>query len=223
MLEGIRCARRGVRGGEPPSITRARCVRAEGDERLDGRRGHGVLLRLGLVVRSARQPLSLFLKAHSAQVEIDSPYADPMSSRLRIESVDVGPADLPAQLPAEARLLRQIAGPDRPDYFFAVLDEAIAYRTTLTALKEQGVDPDAADPQLIRIDDDGSVDLRVFGIVFAARIAGETPHAGMKDFPVMLAYVIDNTALRDEVLDFKKTVYAAVAFISDIDDETPAV
>ncbi|MBN7793282.1 hypothetical protein LC082_01660 [Microbacterium esteraromaticum] len=61
-----------------------------------------------------------------------------MSSRLRITGIDTGPADLPAQLPAEARLLRQAPGPDRPDYFFAVLDEAIAYRTTLTALKELG-------------------------------------------------------------------------------------
>lgn len=146
-----------------------------------------------------------------------------MSSRLRIESIDIGPGDLPPQLPAEARLLRQIPGPDRPDYFFAVLDEAIAYRTTLAAMQELGVDPDAADPQLIRINDDGTVDLRVFGISFAARNVGEAPHVGMKDFPVSLAYVVDNTALRDETLDFSKLIHAAVAFISDIDDETPAV
>ncbi|UNK70020.1 hypothetical protein [Microbacterium sp. H1-D42] len=146
-----------------------------------------------------------------------------MSSRLRIEAIDVGPADLSPQLPAEARLLRQAPGPDRPDYFFAVLDEAIGYRTTLTELREQGIDPDAADPQLIHVGDDGTVDLRVFGIVFAARIAGEMPHVGMKDFPVTLAYVIDNTALRDEVIDFSKLVYAAVAFITDIDAEAAAV
>ncbi|WDH79571.1 hypothetical protein PTQ19_03765 [Microbacterium esteraromaticum] len=146
-----------------------------------------------------------------------------MSSRLRITGIDTGPADLPAQLPAEARLLRQAPGPDRPDYFFAVLDEAIAYRTTLTALKELGVDPQAADPQLIRIADDDTVDLRVFGIVFAARSAGEMPHAGMKELPVSLAYVVDNTAIRDEVIDFSKLVYAAVAFITDIDAEAAAV
>ncbi|SJN27891.1 hypothetical protein FM104_05780 [Microbacterium esteraromaticum] len=146
-----------------------------------------------------------------------------MSSRLRIVEAETGPADLPAQLPAEARLLRQVPGPDRPDYFFAVLDEAIAYRTTLVALQEQGVNPDAADPRLIRINDDGSVDLRIFGIVFAGRIAGEAPHAGMKNFPVSLAYVIDNSAIQDGALDFAKIVYAAVAFITDIDDESTAV
>jgi len=146
-----------------------------------------------------------------------------MSSRLRIDRIDVGPGDLPPQLPAEARLLRQIPGPDRPDYFFAVLDEPIAYRTTLTAMQEVGVNPDAADPGLIRVHDDGTVDLRVFGIAFAARNVGESPHVGMKELPVTLAYVVDNTALRDETLDFSKLIYAAVAFISDIDDETPAV
>ena len=146
-----------------------------------------------------------------------------MSSRLRIDRIDVGPGDLPPQLPAEGRLLRQIAGPDRPDYFFAVLDEAITYRTTLTAMQELGVNPDAADPQLIRIGDDGTVDLRIFAVSFAARNAGEMPHVGMKDFPVSLAYVIDNTAIRDETLDFSKLVYAAVAFISDIDGETAEV
>ncbi|MGP6170891.1 hypothetical protein ACTU6U_01240 [Microbacterium sp. A196] len=145
-----------------------------------------------------------------------------MSSRLRVTGIDTGPDDLSEQLPAEARLLRQIPGPDRPDYFFAVLDEAIRYRTSLTALRELGVNPDAADPQLIRIHEDGTVDLLVFGIVIAARIAGSHPHAGMKDFPVMLAYVVDNTALRDEVLDFTKIVYSAVGFISDIDSETAA-
>lgn len=143
-----------------------------------------------------------------------------MSSRLRIDGIDMGPDDLRPQLPAEARLLRQIPGPDRPDYFFAVLDEALTYRTTLADLRERGVDPDAADPRLIRIHDDGTVDLRVFGICFAARIAGESPHVGMKDFPVMLAYVIDNTALQDETLELSKVLYAAVASISDIDGET---
>ncbi|MBN7793283.1 hypothetical protein [Microbacterium esteraromaticum] len=63
----------------------------------------------------------------------------------------------------------------------------------------------------------------MFGIVFAARSAGEMPHAGMKEFPVSLAYVVDNTAIRDEVIDFSKLVYAAVAFITDIDAEAAAV
>lgn len=158
-----------------------------------------------------------------AATGIADTYAGFMSSRLRIDRIDLGPGDLPPQLPAEARLLRQIAGADRPDYFFAVLDEAIAYRTTLSAMQKLGVDPGAADPQLIKLNDDGTVDLRVFAIAFAARNVGESPHVGMKELPVSLAYVVDNSALRDETLDLSKLIYVAVAFISDIDGETPTI
>src|SRR5690606_30798026 len=55
-----------VRGGRaaayaaPRSAAQAECARTEGDERRDSHRGHGVLLRLGVVGRSARQPSSLF-------------------------------------------------------------------------------------------------------------------------------------------------------------------
>ncbi|MGB3732497.1 hypothetical protein [Microbacterium sp.] len=145
-----------------------------------------------------------------------------MSSRLRIDRIDVGPGDLASQLPVEAQLLRQLRVPEHPDYFFAVLEQALIYETSLTALEKLGVDPDAADPRLISIGDDGSVFLRVFGIAFAARNAGELPHVGMKDFPVSLAYVVDNTALKDETLDFRKLIHVAVARLTDIDAETPA-
>lgn len=138
-----------------------------------------------------------------------------MSARFRIDRSDVGPDDLPGQLPVEGALLRQIPGSDRSDYFLGVLDRPLSYRTTLDALREQGVDPAAADPQLIRISEDGTVDLGVLGVVFAARLVGEHPHAGMTDFPVMLAYVIDGSAMRDEAVDFSKLVYAAVVTISD--------
>lgn len=142
-----------------------------------------------------------------------------MSARFRIDGIDVGPDDLPAQLPREGALLRQVPGPDRPDYFLGVLDAPLTYRTTLDALRENGVDPASADPRLIRIEDDGTVELGVFGVCFAARIVGQAPHAGMRDFPVMLAYVVDNSVMRDETIDFSKLVYSAVAFLSDA---TPA-
>lgn len=132
-----------------------------------------------------------------------------------IVGVDVGSDDLLAQLPVEARLVRTIPGPDRPDYSLAVASAPVRHRTTLETLASQGIDPASADPQLIRIHDDGTVDLQIFGLVVAARIAGERLHAGMTDFPVMLAYVIDNTLMSDETLDFSKVLYSAVAFVTD--------
>lgn len=133
-----------------------------------------------------------------------------------IDRIDIGPNDLEAQLPKRARLLRVIPGPDRPDYCLAVLEEAVFHRTTLSALQQNGVDPSKADPQMVRVAEDGTVDLQVFGIVICARIAGEQLHQGMRDFPVSLAYVIDSAAMRDETLDFGKILYAAVAFITDL-------
>lgn len=137
---------------------------------------------------------------------------------ITIDGIDIGPDDLAAQLPRQAELLRPIPGPDRPDYALAVMKDApLAFDTTLTALREAGVDPATADPDLIRYHPDGEhVRLFVFGIVLAPRIVGDRIHLSMRGMPVALAYVIDNTAMRDEQLDLTKCFYAAVAFVSSL-------
>lgn len=53
-----------------------------------------------------------------------------------------------------------------------------------------------------------------YSLAGAARIAGEQLHAGMTDFPVMLANVIDNTLMSDETLAFSKMLYSAAAFVT---------
>jgi hypothetical protein len=133
-----------------------------------------------------------------------------------IDGIDLGPDDLAAQLPRAAELVRTIPGPDRPDYVLAVMkDRPLTYDTTLTALRAAGVDPATADPQLIQYHPDGEqVRLHVYGIVIAARIVGEQLHAQMSRMPVVLAFVVDNTLMRDETLAFSKCVYVAVAFVS---------
>ena len=83
-----------------------------------------------------------------------------------------------------------------------------------TALREVVKHRGAA--AIVPVDDQGNVDLRIFGIVFAARLAGEQVQAGMQHLPVNLAYVVDPTAMRDETVDFSKLVFAGVAFITDI-------
>lgn len=138
-----------------------------------------------------------------------------------IDRMDVGPEDLPAQLPVRARLVRVIAGPDRPDYCLAVADRPLRHRTSLEQLRAAGVDPASADPQMIRVDEDGAVDLLVFGLVFAARVQGEQLHAGMRGLAAGLAYVVDNTLLRDPVLDLRKALYVAVVDVADRSDDTP--
>ncbi|KRC61512.1 hypothetical protein ASE14_11695 [Agromyces sp. Root81] len=141
--------------------------------------------------------------------------------KIVITSVDSAPADLVAQLPVHAELVRILPGSDRPDYSLAVAKKPIHFRTTVVALEQAGVDPSSADPQMIRVHEDGSVDLLVFGLVLCARIAGETIHLGMQDFPVNIAYIIDNTQLGDAAVDFSKSYFAAIGLISMDASDSP--
>jgi hypothetical protein len=56
----------------------------------------------------------------------------------------------------------------------------------------------------------------VYAIVVASRSVGTQLHHGMRDFPVNIALVIDNTAVRDDELDFGKLEYVAVGFVDDL-------
>lgn len=126
-----------------------------------------------------------------------------------IDSVDLGPPELAAQLPIRAELRRVIPGPDRPDYCLAVLDTPIVFRPPA------GFDLSRSSPDYLRQDAAGPI-IYVPAIVVAARAVGDQLHPGMKGLGVALAYVIDNTVARDEVIDFAKLHYAAVAFITDV-------
>ena len=141
--------------------------------------------------------------------------------KIVITNVDSAPDDLLEQLPVHAELVRILPGSDRPDYSLAVAKKPIHFRTTVASLEQAGVDPTAADPQMIRVHDDGSVDLLVFGLVLCARVAGETIHLAMKDFPVNIAYIIDNTQLRDASVDFSKSYFAAIGFVSMDASDSP--
>jgi hypothetical protein len=55
------------------------------------------------------------------------------------------------------------------------------------------------------------------GIIIAALVSGTQIHAGMKNFAVYLALVIDHTAGSDEQLDFSKCVSIGWATINDVD------
>lgn len=141
--------------------------------------------------------------------------------KIVITTIDSGPDDLTRQLPIHARLVRILPGADRPDYSLAIVDEPITFRTTVTALQAAGTNVDAADPQMITIHSDGTAEVTVFGLVLASRIEGSTIHLSMKDFPVMIAYIIDNTQMQDPAVDFAKCFYAAIGFVS-MDDAASA-
>jgi len=128
------------------------------------------------------------------------------AATFRIDAFDVGLEGHEPLLPATGTMLRWIAGPDRPDYVLFRFDRPFQWvpgpgvdRTRLSGLSS-GPTP-------------GSV-LVPLGL-FAARMAGERPHPGMRDFPVGLAFVLDESVLHAATLDFSQAEYVAVALISD--------
>lgn len=139
---------------------------------------------------------------------------------ISIDAIDVGPEDLPAQLPCTATLLRMLPGPDRDGYALASLAHPLRFATTTAQLAEGTFDTGRlaqADPATVTVHPDGAVEALVYGVVLAPRIVGDQFHPTMRNFPVALAYVLDPTQMRDPAVDFTKVHYAAVAMISVVD------
>jgi hypothetical protein len=57
--------------------------------------------------------------------------------------------------------------------------------------------------------------VRVDALVVCSRFVGQQLHPGMKDLPVNVAYVIDESALTDPSLDFGKIEYAAIGSLTE--------
>ncbi|MGI5191223.1 hypothetical protein ACQEVI_24005 [Promicromonospora sp. CA-289599] len=139
-----------------------------------------------------------------------------MAPFITLDSLDLGPEDLAAQLPLWVQLRRVVAGPDRPDYVVCVAVRPIGYSTTLDQLNLAGNQRGQIEDDLVVEETgDGRLTLAVPALVMAARIAGQQAHAGMSGFPVNLAYVLHSDVLRDERLDFGKCLPVGVGFVTD--------
>jgi hypothetical protein len=115
--------------------------------------------------------------------------------RLAIDNID-GPRHLADKAPVIVDLVRQIPGPDRPDYWIAALE------TPLSMPAEHH-------------------DREVTHLILAARWVGTAIASGIKHIPVGIAYVIESSLLTDEQLSFAKCRYVAIATASDISTGNP--
>lgn len=106
---------------------------------------------------------------------------------LTVSTVDHAPGDLYDQIPFAVALLRELPGPDRPDYWLGELTAPLRW---------------AAAP-------DGPVE--VSHMVLTARWQGTSIGPGAKQLPVGIAYVTDQSLLEDDELDFAKCEYVASA------------
>lgn len=105
--------------------------------------------------------------------------------RIRVTEVDSAPDDLYAQVPFDIDLIRQIPGPDRPDYWIGKLASPIKWA----------------------FEDESRV---VTHVVVAARLVGEQLRIGMQRTSLNIAYVVDSSLLQDPTLDFAKCAYVAI-------------
>ena len=104
---------------------------------------------------------------------------------VKVTSVDSAPEELYAQTPFTARVLRQIPGPDRPDYLLAELSQPLTWHR------------DAAQ-------------IPVSHLVLCARWVGGVVAPGAIHLPINIAYVVDPSALKNTKLDFGKCYYSAI-------------
>jgi hypothetical protein len=107
--------------------------------------------------------------------------------QLTITGVDYAPAELEEQVPIVIDLIREIPGPDRPDYWLGQVQKPVRW------LKDNH-------------------EIAVTHVIVAARWVGTQIAPGVKDLPVGIAYVTDQTLLSDSNLDFAKCSYVAIGF-----------
>jgi len=109
---------------------------------------------------------------------------------LTIESVDYAPEELYGQTPLRIHLLREIPGPDRPDYWIGKVDIPIKWV-------------------------ENNIEKEITHVILAARWVGTRIEPGVQDLPVGIAYITDPTLLEDKQLDLEKCSYVAIGLSHD--------
>lgn len=101
--------------------------------------------------------------------------------KVKLLSCDYAPADMPEQLPISCEVIRKIPGEDRPDYYLARCEQDIRYNR-----------------YIIRY------------LIIAPRFFGQELKENLDEIALGVAYVGDESLLKDNMLDFNKCTYVAI-------------
>lgn len=104
-----------------------------------------------------------------------------------------------------------LPGPDRNDYFSAIFSRPIKYHPA------PQFDWARTQPEFIATDDAGQY-LWIGAITVASLQKGTRLHVQMRNFPVHVAYIIDNTVGLDDRLDFAKCDLVGWGTINTVPD-----
>jgi hypothetical protein len=115
---------------------------------------------------------------------------------LTITGID-GPRELAEKTPLAIKLIREMPGPDRPDYWLGLLDSPINIGTE-------------------------NHERTVTHLIVSARWAATRIRSGARHLPLGIAYVTDASLLNDSSLDFAKCRYVAIGVGSDTSDRRSA-
>ena len=121
-----------------------------------------------------------------------------------LHDADACPQQLVEQLPLRAQVVRALPGPDRADYCLAVAHEPVRFAITEQQLAATGMVRTRLDPTMYRASDDGLLHGIAFGLVLCARLDGEMVNPAMRHMQVNLAFVMDQSQMRDPALAFDK-------------------
>lgn len=116
---------------------------------------------------------------------------------ITIADVDHAPDDLYDQTPIIIELLKEIPGSDRPDYWLGIAKTPIRWRH-------------------------GKTDQEITHVIVVARWEGTRIEPGIEDMPIGLAYVLDQSLLDNDTLDFGKIRYVAIGTATETSGETLA-
>ena len=110
--------------------------------------------------------------------------------QLTVTSVDYAPEELYEQTPFVVDLLREIPGPDRPDYWLGKLQRPIRWL-------------------------DNNLERQITHLVLAARWQGTQIKAKVENLPIGIAYVTDDSQLSESSIDFTKCKYIAIGLATE--------
>jgi len=104
---------------------------------------------------------------------------------LHVTSVDYAPEELYDQVPLVFDLIREIPGSDRPDYWIGKCKKPIRW-----------------------IDD--NFEKCIEHVIVAARWEGTRIEPDVQNLPIGISYVVDESILTDDTLNFDKCKYVAI-------------
>jgi hypothetical protein len=112
--------------------------------------------------------------------------------KLKITSVDHAPSELHDQVPFAVKLLRQLPGPDRPDYWLGEIEGGLRWI-------------------------DANIEREVRHVILAARWVGTQIEPHVEHLPIGIAYVTDAAQLQDAAVSFEKCKYVAIGLASEVE------